>query len=113
MSMIDKEPDRHEIEALLPWYAAGTLSRREADLVERVLAGDSELARRYDVVRQELAETIQLNETLGAPSARAMEKLFAAIGAEEAGASRRQRRRISRAPSLATASTLTNDAPGA
>jgi anti-sigma-K factor RskA len=46
MSMIDKEPERHEIEALLPWYAAGTLSRREADLVERVLACDSDLARR-------------------------------------------------------------------
>jgi anti-sigma-K factor RskA len=55
MSMIDKEPERHEIEALLPWYAAGTLSRRDADLVERVLAGDRELARRCDVVRQELA----------------------------------------------------------
>jgi hypothetical protein len=113
MSMIDKEPERHEIEALLPWYAAGTLSRREAELVERVLAGDSELARRYDIVRQELAETIHLNETLGAPSARAMEKLFAAIDVEETGGARRQRRRISRTPSLATASTLNNDAPGA
>jgi hypothetical protein len=80
--MIDREPERHEIEALLPWYAAGTLSRRESDLVERALAGDSELARRYDVVWQELAETIHLNETLGAPSARAMEKLFAAVDAE-------------------------------
>jgi anti-sigma-K factor RskA len=90
--MIDKESERHEIEALLPWYAAGTLSRREADLVERKLAGDSELARRYDLVRQELAETIQLNETLGAPSGRAMEKLFAEIDAEEAGAPRRRRR---------------------
>jgi hypothetical protein len=113
MSMIDKEPERHEIEALLPWHAAGTLSRREADLVERVLAGDSELARRYDLVRQELAETIHLNETLGAPSRRAMEKLFAAIDAEEAAAPRRQRRRISRTPSLPAASTLNNDAPGA
>jgi anti-sigma-K factor RskA len=113
MSMIDKEPDRHEIEALLPWYAAGTLSRREADLVERVLAGDNELARRYDVVRQELAETIHLNETLGAPSTRAMEKLFAAIDIEETGGARRQRQRLSRTPSLATASTLNNDAPGA
>jgi anti-sigma-K factor RskA len=73
--MIDREPERHEIGALLPWYAAGTLSRREADLVERALAGDSELARRYDLIRQELAETIHLNETLGAPSARVMEKL--------------------------------------
>jgi anti-sigma-K factor RskA len=113
MSMIDKEPECHEIEALLPWYAAGTLSRRDADLVERVLAGDRELARRYDVVRQELAETIRLNETLGAPSARAMEKLFAAIDVEETGGAPRRRQRLSRTPSLATASTLNNDAPGA
>jgi hypothetical protein len=86
-----KEPERHEIEALLPWHAAGTLSRRDADRVERALAGDHELARRYDLVREELAETIHLNETLGAPSARCMEKLFAAIDAEEARAPRRQR----------------------
>jgi hypothetical protein len=91
MNMINKEPERHEIEALLPWHAAGTLNRRDADRVERALAGDRELARRYDLVREELAETIHLNETLGAPSARAMEKLFAAIDAEEARSPRRQR----------------------
>ena len=100
-----EELKRHEIEVLLPWHAAGTLSRREADLVERALAEDRELARRYDLVRQELAETIHLNETLGEPSARAMEKLFAAIDAEEAGAPRRRRRRISRPLSLGRAST--------
>src|SRR5262245_12915583 len=83
MTMIDKEPERHEIEELLPWYAAGMLSRHDVDRVERALAGDPELARRYDLVRQELAQTIHLNETLGVPSARAMEKLFAAINAEE------------------------------
>ena len=91
MNGINKEPERHEIEALLPWHAAGTLSRRDADRVEQALAGDRELARRYDLVREELAETIHLNETLGAPSARAMEKLFAAIDAEEARSPRRQR----------------------
>ena len=91
MNMINKEPERYDIEALLPWHAAGTLSRRDADRVEQALAGDRELARRYDLVREELAETIHLNETLGAPSARAMEKLFAAIDAEEARAPRRQR----------------------
>jgi len=91
MNLINKEPERHEIEALLPWHAAGTLNRRDADRVEQALAGDRELARRYDLVREELAETIHLNETLGAPSARAMEKLFAAIDAEEARAPRRQR----------------------
>jgi hypothetical protein len=91
MNMINKEPERHDVEALLPWHAAGTLNRRDADRVERALAGDRELSRRYDLVREELAETIHLNETLGAPSARAMEKLFAAIDAEEARAPRRQR----------------------
>src|ERR671924_794363 len=91
MNTISKEPEPREIEALLPWYAAGTLSRRDADRVEQALAGDRELARQYDLVREELAETIHLNESLGAPSARAMEKLFAAIDAEEARAPRRQR----------------------
>jgi hypothetical protein len=103
MSTISKEREHHEIEALLPWHAAGTLSRRDADRVEQALAGDRELARRYDLVREELAAAIHLNETLGAPSARAMEKLFAAIDAEEAAAPRRQRLRITPAQSPATA----------
>src|SRR6266550_9403331 len=88
MNAINKEPEHQEIEALLPWYAAGTLSRRDANGVEQALAGDRELARRYDLIREELIETIHLNETLGAPSARAMERLFAAIDAEEARAPR-------------------------
>ena len=91
MNTINKEPERHELEALLPWHATGTLNRRDADRVEQALAGDRDLARRYDLVREELAETIHLNETLGAPSARAMEKLFAAIDAEEARSPRRRR----------------------
>jgi hypothetical protein len=72
----------------LPWHATGTLSRRDADRVEQALAGNRELAQRYELVRQELARTVLLNETLGAPSARAMEKRFAAISAEEALGSR-------------------------
>jgi len=82
--MTEKVDDREEIESLLPWHAAGTLSRRDADRVEQALAGDPELARRFEVVREELAETIHLNESLGAPSARAMEKLFNTIEAEGA-----------------------------
>jgi hypothetical protein len=94
--MTNRRPERQKLEKLLPWHAARTLSRREADLVERALAADAELARCYDLVRQELADTIHLNETLGAPSARAMEKLFAAIEVEEVAAPRR--RRVSRRP---------------
>src|SRR2546421_7265561 len=91
MNAINEEPEHQEIEALLPWYAAGKLSRRDANRVERALAGDRELARQYDLVREELIETIHLNETLGAPSARAMERLFAAIDGEEARAPRHGR----------------------
>src|SRR5436309_11042475 len=91
MNAINEEAEHQEIEALLPWHAAGTLSRRHAVRVEQALAGDRELARQYDLVREELAETIHLNETLGAPSARAMEKLFAAIDADEARAPRPRR----------------------
>jgi hypothetical protein len=83
-TMSERAGEREEIEYLLPWHAAGTLSRRDAERVERALANDQELARRFDLVREELSETIHLNESLGAPSARAMEKLFAAIDAEGA-----------------------------
>ncbi len=78
--VLGQEPD--DVEMLLPWYAAGTLSARDARRVEDALAGDPDLARQYAVIREEYAETIGLNESLGAPSARAMQKLFAAIDAE-------------------------------
>ncbi|MEA2998105.1 MAG: hypothetical protein QOG74_3654, partial [Alphaproteobacteria bacterium] len=83
-TMSEKAKDQEEIESLLPWHAAGTLSRRDAERVERALASDQELVRRFNLVREELTETIHLNESLGAPSGRAMEKLFAAIDAEGA-----------------------------
>jgi hypothetical protein len=67
---------------LLPFHAAGTLNARDARRVEEALARDPELARQYAVIREEYAETIDLNESLGAPSARAMQKLFAAIDGE-------------------------------
>ena len=78
--MLDQEPG--EIEMLLPWHAAGTLNARDARRVDEALARDPELARQYAVIREEYAETIHLNESLGAPSVRAMTKLFAAIDAE-------------------------------
>ena len=79
------EQDPSEIEMLLPWHAAGTLNPRDARRVDEALARDPELARQYAVIREEYAETIDLNESLGAPSARAMQTLFAAIDAEPAG----------------------------
>ena len=71
-----------EIEMLLPWHAAGTLNARDARRVEEALAREPELAKQYAVIREEYAETIHLNESLGAPSVRAMQKLFDAIDGE-------------------------------
>ena len=78
----DSEPT--ELEALLPFHAAGTLSLRDARRIDEALANDPDLARQYAAIQDEYAETISLNESLGAPSARAMQKLFAAIDAEPA-----------------------------
>src|ERR1700704_615891 len=89
-TMNQEAPERQEIEALLPWHAAGTLSRGDAERVERALSCDRELARRFDLVREELHETIHLNELLGHPSSRAADKLFAAIEAEGARAPARR-----------------------
>src|ERR1700761_5547756 len=87
--MLEQEPS--EIELLLPWYAAGTLNARDMKRVEEALARDPELSRQYLAIQQEYAETIALNETLGAPPMRAMQKLFAAIDAEPSQAARPSR----------------------
>src|ERR1700704_4758753 len=92
--MLDREPS--EIEMLLPFHAAGTLNARDARRVDEALASDPDLARQYAVIREEYAETIHLNESLGAPSARAMQKLFAAIDGEPARDSNSLKLSISR-----------------
>jgi hypothetical protein len=84
----NKVSEREEIEALLPWHAAGTLTRREAQKVEQALAADADLAAQFATIREDLAETIVANETLGAPSARAMQKLMADIEADASTARR-------------------------
>ena len=80
--------ERQELETLLPWHAAGTLGPVDAARVEAALASDQELARHFAVVREEMAETIHLNEALGSPSPRAFDKLLAAIDAEPGRAPR-------------------------
>jgi len=79
---IDTAVNRRDLEILLPWHAAGTLNRREAERLETALARDEALSRQYAMIREELGETIHLNETLGAPSTRAMERLLSGIDAE-------------------------------
>jgi anti-sigma factor RsiW len=80
--IMEQEPT--EIEMLLPWHATGTLNARDGRRVDEALARDPQLAKQYAAIREEYAETIHLNESLGAPSVRAMQKLFAAIDGEPA-----------------------------
>jgi hypothetical protein len=80
--------ERQELETLLPWHAAGTLGPVDAARIEAALATDQELARHFAIVREEMAETIHINEALGSPSPRALDKLLAAIDADPGRGSR-------------------------
>ena len=75
---------KDDIEHLLPWHAVDATSGAEARQIEEALANDPELARRYAMVRDEQGENVLLNESLGAPSGQAAQRLFAKINAEPA-----------------------------
>lgn len=79
---IATDPKRAELELLLPFYANGRLSAADKARVEAALAGDAELAQRLDIIRDDMAETALLNESLGAPSPRALDRLMAGMEAE-------------------------------
>jgi hypothetical protein len=76
------QDERNEISLLLPWYAAGTLGAADTRRVAAALASDPELAKRLEDIRDEAAETLTVNESIGAPSRRVADKLFADIDAE-------------------------------
>jgi hypothetical protein len=92
------EPD--DVEGLLPWHATGTLNSRDARRVDEALKRDPELAKQYALIQDEIAETIHVNESLGAPSSRAMQKLFAGIEAEPMRPTRRPTNVIARIADL-------------
>jgi anti-sigma factor RsiW len=74
-----REPS--EVELLLPWYAAGTLNRREAAQVEAALAADPALTERLEWVRAEFAQEIYINEEAASPPDNDVKALFAKIDA--------------------------------
>jgi len=81
--IMDDEPE--DIEALLPWYATGALNPRDTRRVEEALRQDPGLRKQYAAIQDEYIETVSLNENLGAPSTRALQKLMTAIETEPAG----------------------------
>ncbi|HEV2555291.1 MAG TPA: hypothetical protein VGV17_16165 [Bosea sp. (in: a-proteobacteria)] len=79
---IATDPKRAELELLLPFYANGRISAADKARVDAALATDPELALRLDIVRDDMAETTLLNESLGAPSPRVLDRLMAGVEAE-------------------------------
>jgi len=77
----DPKAEAEAIEALLPWYAAGTLDAADVRRVEEALARRPELQASLYVVREDRDETIALNQSLGAPGSRAWAKVLAAVEA--------------------------------
>lgn len=84
----DETYGNREIADLLPWYETGRLSAEDRVRVEAALARDPALRLELDLVREELAETIAYNESLGAPSRQAADAFFAALEASPRGRAR-------------------------
>jgi anti-sigma-K factor RskA len=70
-----------EIEALLPWYAAGALSEKDRRLVENALEARPELRASLATIDEDRGETIALNEALGAPSPEVWTKIMRGVEA--------------------------------
>ncbi|KPF67518.1 hypothetical protein IP69_12380 [Bosea sp. AAP35] len=79
---IATDPQRAEIELLLPFYANGRISAADKGRVEAALAVDPDLVARLAIIRDDMAETTLLNESLGAPSPRVLDRLMAGMEAE-------------------------------
>jgi anti-sigma-K factor RskA len=78
----DRKEEVDAIEALLPWYAAGTLDPREAKRVEEALARRPDLRASLEIVREDRDETIALNQALGAPAPAVWTRVLAVAQAE-------------------------------
>ncbi|MDI9848648.1 hypothetical protein QM467_11335 [Rhodoblastus sp. 17X3] len=81
--MTTRTPNQ-DLAELAPFYVAGALTPDEQARFEAALAQDPELARNVAAARAERDEILALNEALPAPSARALDVLFAKIDAEPA-----------------------------
>ena len=85
MAVMKSEPNNRplneaeEIEAMLPWLVAGTLTRAEAARVTRYLETHPEAAAHVALARDEREAAIAGNEMIGAPSSANLDRLMAAV----------------------------------
>ena len=74
-----ENPEREEIEMLLPWYATGRLAADEQELVSRYLESDPELAKKLEAIEQEKSVVDAFNREIEAPTERALDRVMAEI----------------------------------
>jgi anti-sigma-K factor RskA len=91
MAMTNPEEEPDAIEALLPWYAAGTLDASGRRRVEEALASRPELRASLRSIEEDRDATIALNESLGSPRAEVWTRVLAATASEPRRASRASR----------------------
>lgn len=72
-----------EIVLMLPWHVTGRLDPAERQKVEAALTADTALACHYAAISDERDAAIRVHESLGGPSPGVVERLFAAIDAEQ------------------------------
>jgi anti-sigma factor RsiW len=81
--MSSKNTQRNrELADLLPFYVIGKLSLTDTRRVEAALATDEALRRELALIEEEQAATVQANQMLGLPSARAADRFLAMLEAE-------------------------------
>ncbi len=71
--------EAEEIEAMLPWLVAGTLTRTETARVTRYLETHPEAAAHVALARDEREAAISGNETISAPSSANLDRLMASV----------------------------------
>jgi hypothetical protein len=77
-----RDEERERIAKLLPWHATGQLNDAQKGDVERVLRTDPQLVETLAFIRQEVAQTVAVNEALGTPGAALLDRLMAQAAAE-------------------------------
>ena len=74
--------EREEIEMLVPFYVTGRISEADARRVDAYLKRNPDFAEHIELVRDERAATVAVNEALGFPSARSADRIFEQISSE-------------------------------
>ena len=75
----ENSAEREDIEMLLPWYVTGNISEDDRARVDHYLADHPEIARQLELVRDEMGETVAVNEALGSMPAGALDSLLTQI----------------------------------